>query len=79
MKIIDIVAVNERFFPNKDEHAIFVTFRGEIIGGNISIENPEEISEISWTDISKADKLMPYHKSGINGLIGNSATYYNQN
>jgi 8-oxo-dGTP diphosphatase len=78
VKIIDIVAVNECFFEKEEEHAIFITFRAIIIGGNISIENPEEISEITWVDISKADELMPYHKAGIGKLIHNSATYYYQ-
>ena len=76
VKISDIIAVNECFFDKKEEHAIFVTFRAIIIGGNISIENPEEISEITWVDISKADELMPYHKDGIDKLIKNSATYH---
>lgn len=79
VKVRDIVAVNECFFKKKDEHAIFITFRAEIIGGTISIENPEEISEITWIDIMKANELMPYHKSGIGELIHNSATYFYQN
>jgi 8-oxo-dGTP diphosphatase len=78
VKISDIIAVNECFFEENDEHAIFITFRAIIIGGNISIENPEEISEITWVDISKADGLMPYHKDGIDKLIHNSATYHYQ-
>jgi 8-oxo-dGTP diphosphatase len=73
-----ILEKNECFFEKKGEHAIFVTFRAIIIGGNISIENPEEISEITWVDISKADKLMSYHKNGIDKLIHNSATYHYQ-
>lgn len=79
VKIRDIVAVNECFFQKENEHVIFITFRAEIIGGNVSIENPEEISEITWIDILKADELMPYHKSGIGELIHNSATYFFQN
>jgi 8-oxo-dGTP diphosphatase len=75
VKIHDIVAINERFFQEDNGHAIFITFRSEIIGGEIFIENPDEISEIKWVDIPTADKLMPYHKNGINKLILNSATY----
>lgn len=75
VKIKDIVAVNECVFQEKQEHAIFFTFNGEVTGGNISIKNPEEISEIKWIDISQADKLMPYHKSGMAKLIYNSAIY----
>ena len=51
----------------------------DITGGNVSINNPEEISEIEWVDISKANKLMPYHESGIEQLVYNSAIYTYQN
>ncbi len=50
-KMHDIVAINERFFQENNEHAIFITFRTEIIGAKIFIENPDEISEIKWVDI----------------------------
>lgn len=79
VKIKHIVSVNECIFQEKQEQIIFFTFSGEVTGGNISIKNPEEISEIEWVDISKADKLMPYHKSGIEELISNSAIYTYQN
>lgn len=75
VKIRDVAAINERFFEKENEHAIFITFNVEIIGGKISIENPDEISEIKWVDIPTADKLMPYHKEGINKLNLNSSTY----
>ena len=42
------------------------------------VENPNEISEISRVDFSKADELMPYHKYGVRKLINNFATYYFQ-
>jgi len=45
VKTKDIVAVNESIFQDKQEHAIFFTFRGELAGGNISIKNPDEISK----------------------------------
>lgn len=75
VKAKGIVCVNERFFEDKDEHAVFITFMGEIIGGTISINHPEEISKIVWMDISKADQLMPYYKSNISNLIQNSVPY----
>lgn len=75
VRVGDVVAVNERFFQEKNEHAIFITFNAEIIGGEISIERPDEISKIKWVDIHTADKLMPYHKEGINKLKRNSARY----
>ena len=75
VKIRDVVAINECFFLEDKEQVLFVTFRAEIIGGKISIENPDEISKITWVDILTADKLMPYHKCGISKLIHNSSTY----
>lgn len=75
VEIGDVVAVNECFFKGSNEHAIFITFRAEIIGGEISIEDPDEISKVTWVDIPTADKLMPYHKRGVIKLICNSATY----
>jgi 8-oxo-dGTP diphosphatase len=78
VEIRDVVAVNECFFNKKGEHAIFITFRAEVISGEISIENPEEISQVTWVDISTADKYMPYHKGGVRNLISNSSTYYFQ-
>ena len=75
VEVRDVVAINECKFEEKNEHAIFITFRAEIIGGKISITDPNEISEVIWVDITTADNLMPYHKCGINKLIHNSSTY----
>lgn len=78
VKVGDIVSINERFFEEDKIHAIFFTFSAEIIGGNISIQYPDEISKIEWVDINIANELMPYHKEGINKLLINCATYYFQ-
>ena len=78
VEVKDVAAINECFFKEKNEHAIFLTFKVNIIGGEISIENPNEISRITWVDISTADKLTPYYKQGISKLIGNSSDYYFQ-
>jgi 8-oxo-dGTP diphosphatase len=78
VEINDVVAINECFFKRNNEHALFVTFRATIVGGKITIENPDEISTVTWVDIPSADKLMPYHKYGIRKLIQNSSTYYFQ-
>ena len=44
VRVGDVAAINERFFQEKNEHALFITFNAEIIGGEISIESPNEIS-----------------------------------
>lgn len=78
VEIKDLVAVNEYIFPDNRQHTVLFTFRGEIVGGDISVKRPDEVSDIVWMDISRADELMPYYRSGISKLIQNSADYINQ-
>ncbi|MNI52882.1 putative mutator protein MutT4 [compost metagenome] len=79
IKVFGIVAVNECKFEKLNEHAIFFTFRAEIIGGNVGINRPEEIGGITWIDIKKAEELMPYYKDGLQKLIdGNEISYFDQ-
>ncbi|MGX1828121.1 NUDIX hydrolase [Paenibacillus taichungensis] len=79
IKVHGIVAVNECKFPEKEEHVIFITFKGEVISGNEEIVRPNEISEIAWIDIEKAEQLMPYYKDGLRRLIdGHEITYFNE-
>ncbi|GAK39138.1 NUDIX hydrolase [Paenibacillus urinalis] len=79
VKVYGIVAINECQFDKLQEHALFITFRAEIIGGIEEIWRPDEISEIAWLDIEQADELMPYHKNGFRSLIyGNEITYFNE-
>ena len=78
VKIGDVAAINECFFEDENEQILFITFRAEIVGGEISILNPNEISEIKWVELSKADELMPYHKLGVEKLLNSSAVYYFQ-
>ncbi|MNY56453.1 hypothetical protein D3C86_1925350 [compost metagenome] len=73
------MAVNECRFEKIREHVVFITFRAEIIGGKEEILRPDEISEIAWIDIERADELMSYYKDGFRSLIsGNEITYFNQ-
>jgi 8-oxo-dGTP diphosphatase len=69
IRVFGIVAVNEAKFEQHQEHALFITFRGEIIGGTETIERPDEISEIQWMSLEEADRLMPYYRTGISGLV----------
>lgn len=41
-----ILAVNEAFFQEKDHHALFITFKANILYGTCEIKHPEEISEL---------------------------------
>jgi 8-oxo-dGTP diphosphatase len=78
IKIGDIISVNERKFVKINEHASFITFKAELCGGEINIVRPDEISEIKWIDVEKADQLMPYHPEGILYLLSKSAKYQYQ-
>ena len=74
-----IVAINECKFEEIQEHAIFITFRAEIVGGGEGISRPDEISELAWLDITQADELIPYYKRGFKSLLnGHEITYFNE-
>lgn len=38
-------------FEERDHHAIFFNFLGEIIGGETYISRPKEIEEITWMEL----------------------------
>ncbi len=80
VNVFGIIAVNECIFEDRQEHAVFFTFKGEIINGHERIERPEEITEIAWKDIDEAEQLMPYYEEGISILINKNIEipYYNQ-
>ncbi|MGM0885188.1 MAG: NUDIX hydrolase [Bacillota bacterium] len=79
VKVFGIVAINECMFEKTNDHALFITFRAEIIGGKQQINRPNEITEIAWVDIEQADELMPYYKGGIKKLIeSDGITYFDQ-
>ena len=78
VKIKDVVAINECFFKEEEAQVLFITFKAVIVGGELSILNPNEISEIEWVELSKANELMPYHKYGVEKLLKASAPYYFQ-
>ncbi|MBA2174874.1 NUDIX hydrolase [Halobacillus locisalis] len=71
----NIVAVNEAFFENKGHHALFITYKVKIVEGTIQILHKDEIDEIKWLDKNTANKLMPYHKGGVEGLLSSYAPY----
>lgn len=63
-----IFTVSEAFFEDRGHHAIFFTFRGIIIGGEINISLPEEIEEITWMNPQVAEKYI-HLASGFKGLV----------
>ncbi|WP_411347599.1 NUDIX hydrolase [Paenibacillus sp. WLX2291] len=79
IKVDGIVAIQERVFLEKQEHALFITFKGKVVGGNEELVRADEIAEIAWLDIEQAEELMPYYENGLRKLImGEGIPYCNQ-
>ncbi|WP_419880943.1 NUDIX hydrolase [Peribacillus sp. B-H-3] len=68
VEIDGVFSVSEAFFEDRGHHAIFFTFRGKIIGGEINISMPEEIEEITWMNSQKAEDYI-HITSDTKGLI----------
>lgn len=56
VKVHGLFSVREGFFEDRQHHAIFFTFIGEIVGGEIGIAYPEEIEEVTWMPAQTAEK-----------------------
>lgn len=68
VQIGGVFSVSEAFFEDRGHHAIFFTFRGEIINGEINISCPEEIEEVTWMNAQKAEKYI-HISNELEGLI----------
>ena len=75
VQVGEVVSINEKFFEQKGEHVLFVTFFVNVIEGEIFIQYEDEISEIKWVDRKTANELMPYYPGGVEGLLKSAAPY----
>ena len=73
VKLDGIFTVSEAFFEERGHHAIFFTFIGRIIGGEITILFPEEIEEVTWISLDLAERYV-HISSGFEGLINRETT-----
>lgn len=73
VQIDGIFTVSEAFFEERGHHAIFFTFMGIIIGGEINISIPEEIEEVTWMNSQQAEKFI-HLSSEIEGVIDSKIT-----
>lgn len=53
-----ISSIVEKFFPDQGHHAVFFTFYGKVLGGEIAIQQPEEIEDIAWMEIKEAEQYI---------------------
>lgn len=49
-----ILSISEKFFEERNHHAVFFTFVGKLAGGDLAIAFPEEIEEVVWMDMATA-------------------------
>jgi len=75
----NIVSVNEAVFPARGNHALFLTFKGLVVGGELGVQNKTEISEVKWMKVEEANQLMPYHPGGVKSLLNDSVPYFFRN
>ncbi|RNB73216.1 NUDIX domain-containing protein [Brevibacillus panacihumi] len=71
VKIGPIIHVREKVIG--EEHATFITFRGEILGGALGTTDAE-IQRIEWKPLVEAEELMPY-LGNIRELLDMNASY----
>ncbi|QDP41112.1 NUDIX hydrolase [Radiobacillus deserti] len=75
VEVDHIVSVNEASMKQHGNHALFITFFGRVVGGQLSIQDTETIADVKWMAIDEADTWMPYHKKGIRYLLDKMAPY----
>ncbi|GGE68793.1 NUDIX hydrolase [Priestia taiwanensis] len=71
----NIIAVDEKKFMDKGQHAIFFIFSGTIAGGELRIQDNNEIVDVAWINIDEAKELWPFYPSRIHELYDNPAPY----
>jgi 8-oxo-dGTP diphosphatase len=68
VEIDGLFSLGEAFFEKIGHHAVFFTFRGKIVGGEINISFPEEIEEVIWMEPSLAENYLHIPRE-LEGLI----------
>lgn len=71
VEIGPVIHVREKVIG--EEHATFITFRGEILGGALGTTDAE-IQRIEWKPFLEAEALMPY-LGNIRELLDRNASY----
>ncbi|ABY41802.1 MULTISPECIES: NUDIX hydrolase [Bacillus] len=64
-----LVAINEKFFEEPGNHALFFTFRANVVTGELGAEDEEEISAIEWVDRTIANERFPFYEGGFEALL----------
>ncbi|KMK75558.1 NUDIX hydrolase [Alkalihalobacillus pseudalcaliphilus] len=60
IEVGEVFSIAEAFFQKKQEHAVFFTFSGKVIGGDVQVTVPEEIEEIVWMTVQEAEAFINF-------------------
>ncbi len=70
-----LVGVNEVFRKKENNHVLFFTFKAEVMGGELSIQDTDGILDVAWQEMSYANEQMPYHESDVEKLLTAAVPY----
>lgn len=73
VEIDEVFTVSEAFIEERGHHAVFFTFTGKVVGGEIEISIPEEIEEVTWMEADLAETYA-HIPSELKGLIKKKST-----
>lgn len=60
-----LIDVREKFFKDRNHHALLFTFKVKSYSGKVAINIPDEIQQIKWMSFEEADQHMTYYLNGI--------------
>lgn len=70
-----LVAINEKFFEESENHALLFTFRASVVKVELMAEDEEEIFAIEWVDRSIANEQFPFYDGGFDSLLAVAIPY----
>ncbi|MFE5323440.1 NUDIX hydrolase [Paenibacillus sp. NPDC056579] len=77
IEIAGLYSVREALFEERGHHAIMFTFLANIVGGDMSILDPDnDIEEVRWMDLHTANELMPYLPDTLKIKPGGTVPYH---
>lgn len=70
-----LLAVNETFRRQENNHVLFFTFIGEATEGEVAVQDQDGILEAAWMELDIANRELPYYEGGIEELLKTSIPY----
>ncbi|HET7656664.1 MAG TPA: NUDIX hydrolase [Bacillales bacterium] len=58
IEVNGIAVIAEGLFTKKQHHTVFHTFYATISGGEMKVTRPEEIADVFWAELKRADELL---------------------